>query len=395
MRITLVYLGHFLNPNGMSAASRRTRDIGRGLAANGHNVTIAVPRRSPDDTDTTVDGMSVVYLGGGKERWLTRRLQYWAALEDHVKRTHTDWVLLYYVRGDAVFAARRLKAIGCNVATIFSDKHSVNYGLKDLKRWPLWAFIKSGEAWLPKVSDLNICISRLLDADCKAYAPNVPSFILPVIVDSDHFDTSPNRALQAEQRWSIARTDITVGYLGGFWKHHGVRDLIDAFAQIAPKYPAARLFLAGKLVSAETHDDILALTAAHTLEDQVIVSDWMETEDVINAYSRLDILVLPQHDAAGIQAGMPTKVAEYAQMGKAIIATRTSDISDYFEDQTHALLVPPSDATVLAQALEKLIQDQSLRQTLGKNAAEMAAANFDSTAACRPLSDMLEAISRA
>lgn len=394
MNITIVYLSYYQGAENMSPSSRRVRDIGRGLVASGHKVTIALPKRIADEQDVSIEGLSLVFLGTNCGSRIANRWHYWKSLVKHAKQAATDWVLFYYIRGDAVLTAHHLKASGCRVATIYSDKHSVNYGWRNITKWPLWASIKSGEVWLPKVSDLNICISRMLLEDCKKYAPDIPTFMLPVLVDHGQFSPSPDRSRQAETRWKITPDALVVGYLGGLWKHHGVGDLIAAFAQIVKKHSNARLFIAGKRVIAESHDDIRALTKAQGIEDQVILSDWLETDEVVNIYNRIDILVLPQHNTAGIQAGLPTKIAEYSQMGKAIIATRSGDIPKYFEDGTHALLVPPKDPQAMAIALHLLFSNSNLRMKLGRNAAQLAHDYFEYRNACRPLAKTLEKLGR-
>lgn len=391
MKIAIVYFGHFESADDMSAAARRIRDIGRGLVAQGHEVAILLPRRRADEAPFEMDGIRVRYLGKAGGGWLLGRLRYWPALLRLAREEGLDWVIYYYLRGDAVPVSRRLARMGTKTAAVFADKHSANYGWRDVTRWPLWLYIKLGEDLLPRAGHLNVCISRRLAAHCEAQAPGVPRMLLPVLVDSDRFVPSAAAAERAGRSFGIPDDAVVVSYLGGLWRHHGVGTLIRAFAAIADRHPQARLLVAGRPGPGETHDDVAALVARHGLEDRAIAPGWVDTQAVIDLSARTDIFALPQLDTEATNTGLPTKIAEYAQMGRAIVATDTSDIAVYFRDGSDALIVPPGDVDALADALDRLLGDPSLRAALGAAAREVAASHFDYREAGRALAGRLAA----
>ena len=60
--------------------------------------------------------------------------------------------------------------------------------------------------------------------------------------------------------------------------------------------------------------------------------------------------------------------------GAAIVASRIGQIAEVIENERTGLLVPPGDAEALASALERLMLDSKLRQSLGENARAAAVA---------------------
>ena len=70
----------------------------------------------------------------------------------------------------------------------------------------------------------------------------------------------------------------------------------------------------------------------------------------------------------------PTVLLDAMIEGKAVVVTDVGGTRDYADDDQEALLVPPGNVDVLAQALSRLWEDSSLRLRLGAAARERAAA---------------------
>ncbi len=68
----------------------------------------------------------------------------------------------------------------------------------------------------------------------------------------------------------------------------------------------------------------------------------------------------------------PMKLFEYMASGKAVVASAMGQVRDVVKDGENGLLVPPGDETALADAVNRLIEDVSLRERLGMQAREDA-----------------------
>jgi glycosyltransferase involved in cell wall biosynthesis len=62
----------------------------------------------------------------------------------------------------------------------------------------------------------------------------------------------------------------------------------------------------------------------------------------------------------------PLKVFEYLAMGKPTVTLDTPNMRGLFEDERHALLVPPGDRARYGEALLRLMREPALRQRLAE-----------------------------
>ena len=84
--------------------------------------------------------------------------------------------------------------------------------------------------------------------------------------------------------------------------------------------------------------------------------------------------------------GFPNSVLEAMAAGRPVVATRVGGVPDAVEPERTGLLVPPSDAKALADALDTLLADEGRRVALGTAGRELARERFGE----RAVLDMLE-----
>jgi len=84
-----------------------------------------------------------------------------------------------------------------------------------------------------------------------------------------------------------------------------------------------------------------------------------------------DIVVLPSY-----REGTPRILIEAAAMEKPIVATKIAGCIGLVEDNVNGFLVPVGDAASLAAAIEKLVRNRNLRQTMGKAGRKIVLAGF-------------------
>ena len=108
------------------------------------------------------------------------------------------------------------------------------------------------------------------------------------------------------------------------------------------------------------------------LKERVELPGWVGP-DMVSAYlGDADILALPSHNE-----GLPMSVLEAMAHGLAIVTTPVGAISEAIDDGVSGLLVPPGDVDALADALARIIEDASLRQSLSRAAVNSFSERFD------------------
>jgi glycosyltransferase involved in cell wall biosynthesis len=66
-------------------------------------------------------------------------------------------------------------------------------------------------------------------------------------------------------------------------------------------------------------------------------------------------------------------IIETLDAGRPVIASRIGGITDLVQDEINGLLVPPGDPTALREAMNRVVSDVGLRESLSRNAATSAA----------------------
>ena len=97
--------------------------------------------------------------------------------------------------------------------------------------------------------------------------------------------------------------------------------------------------------------------------------------DVLRLMTGADVFTLSSR-----HEGLPVAVMEATSAGLPLVLTTVGEIPSLFTDGVDALLVPPGRADVLANSLERLVRNPTLREELG-NAVLDRSAIFDVTSA--------------
>ncbi len=156
-------------------------------------------------------------------------------------------------------------------------------------------------------------------------------------------------------------------FLGRIGQRKGTFALVDAVARLRGRRPALRLAIGGdgELEALRAH------IAQHRLQDCVEVLGWVGPAQRTEQFERAQIFALPSHDE-----GLPMAMLEAMAQGKAVVVTPVGGIPEAVDDGVHGLLVPPGDVEALAQALDRLLGDDALRQRLGRAARERATQRY-------------------
>ncbi|MEZ4909318.1 MAG: glycosyltransferase family 4 protein [Saprospiraceae bacterium] len=386
MRIAVLFQGVFPSSTGLGGGQRRVNDFCKSLSLVAEKVYMLVPNwnnKALPNLEEKYFDVKIINEDTRKCNFFLNKLGYPKGIYKFIKENSIDTVLFYNNSAELFFLKKKLMKEGYNVLYEQCDlPSSSNTGYYKY-------YLKLGEKYLPRHSTLNIAISEFLQADMKKQAPEVPTLTIPVLVDRAVFFNDEKLSNETKEKHGIKPNDIVISYAGGTWKDEGLKLLIEVFAQLIKSYKNLKLIIAGKLVQSSQHDDILSLVDEYQIKDNCITPGWLTTEEVKGVLSAADILVLPQLKNNFNVAGLPTKVAEYSSMGKAIVVSNIGDISLYFTDGENALLCTPSNFDSLYEKLEKLIQNKGLREKLGKKAEDVAELIFNFKNAGKSIIDKL------
>lgn len=146
------------------------------------------------------------------------------------------------------------------------------------------------------------------------------------------------------------------------------RDLIDAAALLAERFPGIVFLCAGR-----ERKGMGQANQRYAAERRVgSAFRWLGyVADVGEVIAAADFAVLPSS-----HEGLPASILEAMAMGRTVIATPVGGVPEIVRDGVNGLLVPVGEPPALARAIERLATDPSLCQGLEKAALETARRKF-------------------
>jgi glycosyltransferase involved in cell wall biosynthesis len=114
------------------------------------------------------------------------------------------------------------------------------------------------------------------------------------------------------------------------------------------------------------------------LSDKVLFHGRLTRDEIVRLLLDTDVLTVPSVPTRdGRREGIPVVLMEAMGSGVPVIASNLSGIPELVNDLLTGLLVPPRDASFLADALERYIQDPGLRRRLGNAGRAKVVEEFD------------------
>jgi glycosyltransferase involved in cell wall biosynthesis len=182
--------------------------------------------------------------------------------------------------------------------------------------------------------------------------------VIPNGVDLARF--SPHRG--------SARNDIglVVGALSNLRPEKGLANLVRAVGMVRDRWPDLRFVIWGE---GPLRRELESLVAGLNLGSSVKLPGSTNVPEA--ALRDLDIFVLPSHSEAssnGLMEAMATALP--------VVATSVGGNPGLVDDEITGLLVPPGDASALAKAIIRLVEDRALAAQLGQQARAHAQLSF-------------------
>jgi glycosyltransferase involved in cell wall biosynthesis len=227
------------------------------------------------------------------------------------------------------------------------------------------------QAYMWLLSSRIITISRAVEAQFSPlFRPKCT--IIYDGLDEDASESNPQAVLAL--RASANYPKYLVGVVGRIkWVRKGQEVLVRAATLLRDRFPEVAYLVVGSVAPGnESHlQRLKELIHSNQLEDRFFFAG--DVHDVRNVYSALDITCVPsiQPEPFGCV------VMESMAIGTSVIGSRCGGISEQIIDGKTGFLVEPGNERELAEALARLLEDDSLRQMMGKAGQEHFRENFN------------------
>lgn len=231
-----------------------------------------------------------------------------------------------------------LKCLGCA-----SEHYGIVKGVPTTLANRVWGKVER------QAADMFLPVSQAMAEINQLDKHGVPYRVIPNFIPND-LDVLP---ADANPLLAQLPKDDYLLFVGDVARDKGVEVLLRAYAEMGSQIP---LVLIGRPVT-----DLSAILPPNTQ----ILQSWPH-DAVMSAWSRCSIALVPSLclESFGIVA------LEAMAMGRPIVASRIGGLPDIVADGETGFLVPPGDSITLREAIQRLLDDPSLRERMGAMAKQ-------------------------
>jgi len=292
-------------------------------------------------------------------------------------------VKLYFairrMRPDLVDASTPKAGFLVSVAARLAGARSLVYTLRGLrletttgiKRWILWM-----TEWIAcSCADQVVCVSSSLEERVIALglAPRKKTIVLgkgSSGVDVQHFTPKKARGTNAKSlalELGIPGSVPVIGFVGRIVKDKGIGQLVMSFDVLRSRHPELRLLLVGDFENSDPLDP----EVRSAIESNPAIIQVGFVSDPSPYYGLMDVLAVPTYREGFCQVSLEAQAS-----GVPVVTTRATGAIDSIIDGVTGLLVPVGDATALAEAIGRLLDDSDLRRQMARAGREWVERDF-------------------
>jgi glycosyltransferase involved in cell wall biosynthesis len=163
-------------------------------------------------------------------------------------------------------------------------------------------------------------------------------------------------------------------YAGTINNRKGYNDLISAFASIAKRNPDWKLVFAG-------NGDIEK--AKELANNQLEFLGWVHGQEKSKAFQEASVFCLPSY-----AEGFPMAVLDAWAYGVPVVTTPVGGLPDIIKDGVNALVFNPGDIKVLSEQLQKIIENDKLRELIKNESLQLSENDFNRSKITNQLHDL-------
>jgi len=242
---------------------------------------------------------------------------------------------------------------GCNSPCPYPRRKSLLQDHTPALHWQI-------KKWVYQKSDLSLVVASRWMQDRVQRSPllrHIPCHVIPYGIDLETFRPRP----KAESRkklgiWPDQKVLVfrDVGLESDRFK--GMRWLMEALQMYEPQEPTCLLIL----------QDGRAFRSLWP-KYSVITPGWIDGEELAVILSAGDVFLMPS-----IQEAFGLMAVESMACGTPVVVCEGTSLPDVIKAPQSGLVVPPRDSVALAGAIKQLLEDDSLRDRLGRQARQIA-----------------------
>jgi glycosyltransferase involved in cell wall biosynthesis len=362
MTITLLTSDYFPNVGGMAV---HVHELSRALAALGHKVHLVNPvYGTGEDKVESFDGVTLhrLYIGHSTPRikhlfYINKVRRYLLGLFKRERVDILHWHDLTPNCWTTATLRNRVPLVWTNHSSNYLEYYETEAGRRKIRRW---------------LGHADAVIGPSLELHMKSIATGIPEdmlFYIPNGVDSGKF--RPGMSFDVvDKDYGLDSAYPVILCPRRLEPKNGVEFFIRSIPIVRERFPNAQFLVAGGGFPEERarFEDMLR---AFGQQKGVVFSGNVSNTVMPKFYALATIAVLPSLMEATSIAGL-----EAMACGLPLIGTTVGGIPEIISDGDSGLLVEPRDERALAGAMIRILEDQSLRTSLGREARRRVETEF-------------------
>ena len=262
-------------------------------------------------------------------------------------------------------------------AIVVNTIHNPDY---DEEIWGQWGYFKQKKYIIIKALDMLtaklfadgiVAVSHYLASkSSQIYKPK--KFEIAVIKNPIEFNFCPVKKQNLYNLLMPKKNSENVKYIslvGRITPQKGQIDLVKILIQLTKKYPELEVLFVGAVHAWDYFNSIIDLLNKYGLENKVHFIG--ETDKVQEFLMISEVFVFPTR-----YEGMGMALAEAMLKNIPIVAYDVGPISEFVRDGIDGLLAKPNDVKHLSSCVEKLLDDQSLRNKIARSGKQQVIDKF-------------------
>lgn len=244
----------------------------------------------------------------------------------------------------------------------------------DLAFYLTWPFLEKYERLMLLKSKAVIAVSTHSMGEILSYGLPEDTLrnklnVIPNGVDTQLFKPSKSAKQTLRARYGLDKDDLVVLSVGRLVARKGFRDLLLAFRLVTRKIKDVKLILVGDGPLERT---LRKMATSLRISDRVIFAKEVTIDELRMHYAGAELFVLPSY-----YEGQGITYLEAMASGVPIVATNISAIPETVHHNENGLLVKLGNPEELADAIIELLEDDNLREGMGRKGRKMALKKYD------------------
>ncbi len=323
---------------------------------------------SADPMDNPPDSFQVVCFKENKKLGKLRRISVLPAMRRVIREFKPDVVLLASIHPYAFFCERLCALHKIPYAVI-------THGLEVLRIVRKQNLVPL-EAWgakraLEHAKTVFAVSQFTAQLDRKLVGRELSVQVIPNGVNSTAFTPGDGIRTDLIRKAGIQYNNpfllLSVSILG---PRKGHTQVLKALEILKDKYPQLFYLIAG---DGSERSNLEKEVKERKLKERVIFLGMLSLQDLIETYRSVDLFILTSRTLQGKDVeGFGVVYLEANACGLPVIAGNTGGVPDAVRDGETGILIDSENPTEIASAIERLINDEYLRRTMGRNGRKWA-----------------------